>query len=67
MKKTATTFLFSILLISCGKESSPEGRLKIKVEEMSQRIDSLKNQNDVILDSLKVISERLNTLKLKQQ
>lgn len=65
MKKTAITFLLSFLLISCGGESSPEGRLTIKFEQMEQELDSLKNQNAAIMDSLKVINERLLRLKLK--
>ena len=67
MKKAAITLLLSFSLISCGGESSPEGRFQIKFEQMSRTIDSLKNQNTAILDSLKVTNDRLRSLKLKQQ
>jgi len=65
MKKTAITFLLSFLLISCGRESSPEGRFQIRFEQMTQTIDSLKSQNTAILDSLSIINGKLEGLKVK--
>ena len=64
-----------VALVSCGSESSPEGRLLNKLdamqreidsldrqEDMQKEIDSLKAQNAVILDSLAKINEELRKL-----
>jgi chaperonin cofactor prefoldin len=44
--------LFGIVLFaSCGNDSSPEGRLTNRIEEMQSQIDTIKKQNVAILDS----------------
>lgn len=63
MKNIMVIALFS--LTACGRESSPEGRLQIQIEEMQQKFDSLKNQNNAILDSISSIKQELRLLKLK--
>lgn len=60
MKLIALVFLLA--LASCGQNSSPEGRLSIKIDAMHREIDSLKKQNTVILDSLNTINQRLQKL-----
>ncbi len=51
------------LLIACGENSSPEGRMRIKLEDLhKEMIDSLKKQNAAILDSLSKIREDLRKL-----
>jgi hypothetical protein len=53
-----------VLISSCGRDSSPEGRMSIKLEELhKEMIDSLKQQNRAILDSIGKIREELNALK----
>ena len=52
------------LLASCGRESSPEGRMSIRAEKLEQKIDSLAAQNRAILDSIQVINKELRALKL---
>lgn len=54
--------LFILALTSCGQNSSPEGRLSIKIDAMHQEIDSLKKQNAVILDSLNKMNQSLQKL-----
>ena len=63
MKLFAVFAIFSIGLAACGPESSPEGRMTTKLNELKQEIDSLKNQNIQIKDSLAKISTELHTLK----
>ena len=60
--------LFALLLIilfaSCDSSSSPEGRMTNKVEDIRQEFDTLKMQNERILDSLGKINERLQKLEV---
>jgi hypothetical protein len=56
-----------LLLIACGENSSPEGRMRIKLEDLrKEMIDSLKKQNTAILDSLSKIREDLRKLENKK-
>lgn len=56
-----------LLLIACGENSSPEGRMRIKLEDLrKEMIDSLKKQNTAILDSLSKIREDLRRLENKK-
>ncbi len=52
MKVIVLTTLVSMSLIACGPESSPEGRMGIKMDKMQQSFDSLKAQNAALADSL---------------
>ena len=65
----------AVSLVSCGSESSPEGRLLNKLdamqreidsldrqEGMKEEIDSLKAQNAAVLDSLGKINAELRRL-----
>jgi hypothetical protein len=54
---------FIFILAACGENSSPEGRMTIKLTDIQKEVDSLKKQNAVILDSLTVISEELRKIK----
>jgi hypothetical protein len=60
--KLFIAFLFILLLLSCGSNSSPEGRMTNKMEAIRNEFDSLKKQNAMILDSLGKISEHLQKL-----
>ena len=59
--------LFSVFAITaCDRSSSPEGRMSIKVEQLQKEmIDSLRQQNRAILDSLSKIRQELNEIKQK--
>ena len=48
------------IVVSCGKESSPEGRSKIRDEKLQQKIDSLKLQNEQIIKDIRLIKKELN-------
>lgn len=57
--------LFVIMSVTaCGPESSPEGRMTKKMENVRQEFDTLKMQNEKILDSLGKINERLQKLEM---
>jgi len=51
-----------VLFTACDSNSSPEGRMTNKMEEVRREFDTLKLQNERILDSLGKINERLQRL-----
>lgn len=55
--------IISVILFSCDSNSSPEGRMTNKIEDIRQEFDSLKMQNAMILDSLGKISKQVEQLK----
>lgn len=59
--------LISVILLiftACERNSSPEGRMSIKLEDLQKEIrEDMKQQNKAILDSLGKIREELNELK----
>lgn len=60
-----TTLIFALLLAlnACNRNSSPEGRLEIKLENLhKEMLDSLKKQNTAMLDSLSKIREELRKI-----
>ena len=67
--------MLTVSLVSCGSESSPEGRLLNKLDaiqreidildrqdHMHKEIDSLKAHNAMVLDSLEKINAELRKL-----
>jgi len=63
MKGLAMLLMLSVALTACGPESSPEGRMTIKLSELKQEIDSLKTQNRDIKDSLGKVRDEIRLLK----
>ncbi len=63
MKVLVMFLIVSVALTACGPESSPEGRMTMKLNELKQQVDSLKTQNDEIKDSLNKMSIALKSLK----
>ncbi len=63
MKILISIALISVSLVACGPESSPEGRMGIKMDRMQQSFDSLRAQNAALADSLHKIKQELSTLK----
>jgi nucleoside-triphosphatase THEP1 len=60
----AISLSFILFLSSCDRNSSPEGRMSIKLENLQKEmIDSLQKQNKAILDSIGKIREELNELR----
>jgi hypothetical protein len=52
-----------IVLNACGRNSSPEGRMSIKIEDLhKEMIDSMRQQNRAMRDSLSKIREDLQEL-----
>jgi outer membrane murein-binding lipoprotein Lpp len=60
------SFLLIILLTGCGKESSPEGRMQIKIETLEKKIDDLNSRNNALADSVMVIHEEVRALKTRR-
>lgn len=56
---TLTNFFFG-----CDKNSSPDGRAQLRDGELSNRIEQLNKKQIVILDSLKVLDQKIEALKI---
>jgi hypothetical protein len=55
--------LISILtLTACGQDSSPNGRMAMKIECIQKEVYSLKKQNASILDSVGKLNEGLRRM-----
>ncbi len=63
MKVLALITLLSFSLVACGPESSPEGRMGMKMDKIQQSFDSLKVQNAALADSLHQIRLELSAIK----
>lgn len=62
-------YLFIIIVLflaACNPESSPEGRMNIKMKKMEQKIDSLKAGHDALRDSIILIKKQINALERQQ-
>lgn len=72
----AVLFVLVLGFAACGPESSPEGRMKLKLKEIQSQldsingsaeleaeIDSLKKQNSAILDSIDTINSKLRKVR----
>ncbi len=56
--------LVTVVLSSCDRTPSPEGRMEIKVENLQKEMmDSLQQQNRAILDSIGKMREEIEELK----
>lgn len=64
MKKTILIIasITSLALAGCGQNSSPDSRAKLRDSELSQRIDQLEKRQIVILDSLRLLDEKITTI-----
>ncbi len=64
IKNFILIFFCSLTIGACDRSSSPEGRMSLKIEHLQKElIDSLKTQNNAILDSLSKIRMELNEIK----
>lgn len=61
MKTVIIMLLF--IVVSCGKESSPEGRSQIRDSKLQEQLDSLKVENKQIKEDVNLIKEKLNSRK----
>jgi hypothetical protein len=56
------------LLTACGRESSPEGRMQIKMESLQKElIDSLRSQNNALLDSIGSLRKDVQALQQQKK
>lgn len=62
MKVLALIALLSVSLIACGPESSPEGRMGMKIDKIQQSFDSLKAQNAALADSLHQMRKEISAI-----
>jgi PBP1b-binding outer membrane lipoprotein LpoB len=62
MKSLVIILISTVVLSACNRESSPDGRSRIRDEKLQLEIDSLKDQNKAILDSISVINKKLQAL-----
>jgi hypothetical protein len=66
--KLLLLLLVIVLLSACGRESSPEGRMQMKMESLQKElIDSLRNQNNALLDSISSLRRDVQALQSQQQ
>jgi hypothetical protein len=57
-------FLAIFFTVACRENSSPEGRMNLKIESLQREmLDSLTKQNRAILDSLGKIREELKQVR----
>jgi predicted HTH domain antitoxin len=58
----AIILIFILAAIGCDQNSSPEGRMTLKIESIQKELDSLKMQNALILDSIGKMNEELKRI-----
>jgi hypothetical protein len=58
MKTIILILLF--MVVSCGKESSPDGRSQIRDKNLQEQLDSLKLQNEQFKKDILLIKKELN-------
>lgn len=63
--KKFSVILIILLSVACGRESSPEGRSQIRDEELLRKIDTLKDQNRALMDSISEINKEIRKLRNK--
>lgn len=59
----SVAIIFVVFLSACNRDSSPEGRLRVRAEQLEARLDSLDSQNKSLLDSMRVIRDELRMLR----
>lgn len=60
--------LLVMVLASCDRSSSPEGRMGMKLKELQQQLlDSMQQHNRALLDSITQIRQELTALQESSQ
>jgi uncharacterized protein YlxW (UPF0749 family) len=57
--------IFCFCLAACDSNSSPEGRMTNKMEEIRKELDTLQKQNDALFDSISRTGKELDSLRNK--
>ncbi|RZK79461.1 MAG: hypothetical protein EOO85_03565 [Pedobacter sp.] len=55
----------SIIVTSCGPNSSPEKRMNIKNHELEQKVEVLVKQQQIIRDSITILNTKIDGIKKK--
>lgn len=64
----AWAIMILLAFASCERNSSPEGRMSIKMEDLQKEMrETMQQQNQAILDSLSRIRADLNELKQRSK
>lgn len=71
MKRFIKSFMLLGVLVtvlaSCGRSSSPEGRMGMKLEDLQQQmLDSMQQHHRALMDSIGQLRQELTTLKASQ-
>jgi hypothetical protein len=62
-RRTLLAILLTFCLLGCDRSSSPEGRSKLRDNELSEKIEQLNKKQLVILDSLQILDQKIEALK----
>lgn len=54
-------------IAACNQSSSPDGRSRLRDEEIHKEIEALKTQQNTILDSIKSLDRQVKALKQHQK
>lgn len=52
--------VLALSFAGCNPESSPEGRMNIKMQKMEMKIDSLKAGQDALRDSISILKKQIS-------
>lgn len=63
IKGTVLALALITVLFGCDKTSSPDGRAQLRDSELAQKIELLNKKQIVILDSLKVLDQKIDAVK----
>ena len=55
----------SVSAISCGPTSSPEKRMVIKNQELSQKVEVIFKQQQILRDSILILKKEIDAIKNK--
>jgi hypothetical protein len=55
----------SIIVTSCGPNSSPEKRMNIKNHELEQKVEVMVKQQQIIRDSITILNTKIDGIKKK--
>lgn len=65
MKTLLLLMAVSISATSCGPNSSPEKRMNIKNQELSQKIEVILKQEQILRDSVLILKKEIDAIKHK--
>lgn len=65
MKTLLLLMAVSISATSCGPNSSPEKRMNIKNQELTQKIEVIFKQEQILRDSVLILKKEIDAIKHK--